>query len=129
MGIIGGLLLLPITGPVRGFRLLLESLREEAEAVLLDEGHAFAELIDLSMRHHAGQLSDADYAAQEAELLERLNSIREYRDELLHLEQEQALLYEEDEMDEEQALLYGDADVAEEEALHYADGDGDGGEW
>ncbi len=86
MGLIGGLLLLPITGPVLGFRFVLERLREEAEAVLLDEGRAFAELIDLSMRHNAGQLSHAEYAAQEAELLERLNAIREYRDELLHRE-------------------------------------------
>ncbi len=84
MGLIGGLLLLPITGPVLGFRFVLERLREEAEAVLLDEGRTFAELIDLSMRHNAGRLSDGEYAAQEAELLERLNAIREYRDDLLH---------------------------------------------
>jgi hypothetical protein len=86
MGLIGGLLLLPIAGPVWGFRLFLERLRDEAEAVLRDEGRAFAELIGLSMRHNAGLLSDAEFAEQEAELLERLNSIREYRDELLHAE-------------------------------------------
>ena len=84
MGIISGLLLLPITGPLWGFRLLLERIRDEADAALRDEGRAFAELIGLSMRHSAGQLSDAEFAEQEAELLERLSSIREYRDELLH---------------------------------------------
>lgn len=84
MGIISGLLLLPITGPVWGFRLLLERIRDEADAALRDEGRAFAELIGLSMRHSAGQLSDAEFAEQEAELLERLSSIRDYRDELLH---------------------------------------------
>lgn len=83
MGLISGLLLLPVTAPVRGFRLLLEHLRDQAEAALRDEGRAFAELIDLSMRHHAGQLSDAEFAEQEAALLERLSSIREYREELL----------------------------------------------
>ncbi len=86
MGLIGGLLLLPITGPVLGFRFVLERLREEAEAVLLDEGRAFAELIDLSMRHNAGQLTDAEYAEQETALLERLSSIRDYRNELLNAE-------------------------------------------
>ena len=90
MGLISGLLLLPITGPVRGFRLFLERLRDEAEAVLHDEGRAFAELIDLSMRHDAGQLSDAEFSAQEAELLERLNSIREYRDDLLYADRDGA---------------------------------------
>jgi hypothetical protein len=84
MGIITGLLFFPIMGPVRGFRFILERLRDEAEAVLRDEGRAFAELIDLSLRHEAGQISDSDYAEQEADLLERLNSIREYRDDLLH---------------------------------------------
>ncbi len=88
MGIIGGLLLLPITGPVRGFRFLMERLRDEAEAALLDEGRAFAELIDLSMRRNAGQLSDAEYAEQETELLERLNAIRDFREELLYADLE-----------------------------------------
>lgn len=88
MVLIAGLLLLPITAPVKAFRFFLERLRDEAEAVLRDEGRAFAELIDLSMRHNAGQLSDDEYADQEAELLERLNSIREYRNELLYVEPE-----------------------------------------
>ena len=93
MGVVTGLLLLPVTGPLRAFRFLLERLHDEAEAVLRDEGRAFAELIDLSMRHNAGQLSDAEYAEQEAGLLERLSSIREYRNELLHADAE---AYEED---------------------------------
>ena len=102
MGVITGLLLLPITGPVRAFRFLLERLHEEAEAVLRDEGRAFAELIDLSMRHNAGQLSDEQYAEQETQLLERLSSIRDYRNELLYGEAE-----------EEDESLYGDGDEGE----------------
>jgi hypothetical protein len=89
MGAVTGLLLLPITGPIWAFRFMIEQLRDEAEAVLRDEGRAFAELIDLSMRHSAGQLSDAEYEAQEAELFERLNSIRDYRQELLSAEQDE----------------------------------------
>jgi hypothetical protein len=84
MGLISGLLLFPITGPVMGFRFILQRLHDDAEAALRDEGRAFAELIDLSMRHNAGQLTDAEYDEQEAALLERLNAIRDYRDELLH---------------------------------------------
>jgi hypothetical protein len=84
MGTISTLVLLPFMAPVWGFRFLLEQLRDEAEAVLRDEGRAFAELIDLSMRHSMGQLSDAEYAEQEEALLDRLNTIREYRHDLLH---------------------------------------------
>jgi hypothetical protein len=95
MGAITGLLLAPFMAPVWGFRFLLERLRDEAEAVLRDEGRAFAELIELSMRHSSGQLTDAQYTEQESQLLERLNSIREYRHELLHGES-----VEDDEVDQ-----------------------------
>jgi Gas vesicle protein G len=88
MGLLSGLLLLPLSGPVWGFRLFLERLREEADAVLYDEGRSFGELIDLSMRHKAGKLTDAEFAEQEAAVLDRLRSMRDYRDELLEAEQE-----------------------------------------
>jgi hypothetical protein len=84
MGLITGLLLSPVMAPVWGFRFVLERLQEEAEANLRDEGRGFAELIDLSMRHSAGKLSDAEYAEQEAALLDRLSAIRESREELLN---------------------------------------------
>ena len=127
MGLVGGLLFFPITGPVRGFRAFLERLRDEAEAVLSDEGRAFAELIDLSMRHSAGDLSDADYAEQELELLEQLGSIREYRNELLDAdagvdEEENELPYDEADGDAEDALLDEEPDVYDEDGeLLYAE--------
>jgi hypothetical protein len=121
MGLVSGLLLLPITGPVWGFRLFLERLRDEAEAVLHDEGRAFAELIDLSMRHNAGQLSEADFAEQEAELLERLSSIREYRDELLDAEldaNEDGFLDDESDGNEDGFVGAG-LDVGEDEDAYF----------
>ena len=78
---IGDLLLLPLMAPVWGCRWVLESLRDEADAVLHDEGRVFAELIELSQRRNAGQLSESDFAEQEAELLARLSSIRDEQDE------------------------------------------------
>jgi len=118
MGLVTGLLLLPITGPIHGFRLFLERLRDEAEAVLHDEGRAFAELIDLSMRHDAGQLSDAEFSAQEAELLERLSSMRDYREDLLHGDRE------EDERDEDER----DEDEREEDERELAGAEPDADE-
>lgn len=76
MGLLG-VLMLPVTGPVWGFRMIAEKLCAEAEAVAHDEGRGFAELLDLSMRRNAGRISDAEYAEQEAALLERLSAIRQ----------------------------------------------------
>jgi hypothetical protein len=89
MGALAGLLLAPVMGTVSGLRFVVEKLREQADAVLHDEGRAFAELVQLSMRRNTGQLSDEEYAEQEAELLERLSAIRNYRDELQQAEQDE----------------------------------------
>ena len=110
MGVLTGLLLLPLTGPIRAFHFLVQRLHEEAEAVLRDEGRAFAELIELSMRRSAGQLTEAEFAEQETELLERLSSIREHRDELLQA----ASAADEDELLEDE--LFED-DLLEDEPL------------
>ena len=115
MGLLSGLLLFPITGPVWGFRLFVERIRDEAEAVLHDEGRAFAELIDLSMRHNAGQLSDAEFAEQETALLERLSSIREYREELLHAGPDEHEVGIEEEVDDVDGSLDAGEDVDEED--------------
>jgi hypothetical protein len=108
MGIVTGLLFLPVTGPVRAFNFLLQRIHDEAQAVLHDEGRAFAELIDLSMRHNAGMLSDVEFAEQEAALLERLGSIREYRDELLQSELD---VQGEEEEEEEEEPFDADPDA------------------
>jgi hypothetical protein len=96
MGMITGLLLAPVMAPVWGFRFVLERLRDEAESVLHDEGRAFAELIELGMRRSAGKLTEAEYAEQEAALLERLSAIREHKESLLRAE------CGDDEIDEEE---------------------------
>lgn len=59
-----------------GLRFLLERLRDEADAVLYDQGRAFAELSELSLRRSAGQISDVEYVEQETQLLDRLSAIR-----------------------------------------------------
>ncbi len=82
MGLISGLLLLPVTGPARGLLFVLNSIKERVDAEQLDEGLVEEELVTLSLRHELGEESDADYYAQEAALLERLNAIRAYKESL-----------------------------------------------
>ena len=80
MGLLSGLLLLPVTGPVRGLQFILEQIQAQVDAERLDEGRVQAELMELGVRHELGEISDEDYAEQETALLERLDAIRAYKE-------------------------------------------------
>lgn len=80
------LLLFPVTGPVRGFQFILERIREEADAELLDEGRVMAELMDLGLHYDLGEISDSEYADHERVLLEELDAIRAYKEGLMDLD-------------------------------------------
>ena len=79
MGLLSDLLLLPVTGPARGLRFIAEQVKEEVDAEL-DPGRRAeqvqAELIRLSVRRDQGEISEDEYAAQEAALLEQLNALQ-----------------------------------------------------
>lgn len=76
MGLLSGLLLFPIAGPVRGLRFVLEQIREEADSQLFDENAVQAELMSLDLLYRQGEISDEEYEAREAELFDYLNAIR-----------------------------------------------------
>jgi hypothetical protein len=80
MGLLSGLLLLPVTGPVRGLQFVLEQIKAEVDAEQLDEGRVQAELMELSVRHDLGEISDEECAAHETALLQQLDAIRAYRE-------------------------------------------------
>jgi hypothetical protein len=83
MGLLTDLLLLPITGPVKGLAFIAQQVQDAAEAGLLDENQVQAELLSLSMQRDAGQISDEEYDAYEAELLELLDAMRIYRESMM----------------------------------------------
>ena len=79
MGLLSDLLLLPVTGPVRGLRFIAEQVKEEVDAELDPARRAQqvqAELIRLSVQRDLGQISDDDYVAREEALLEQLNALQ-----------------------------------------------------
>lgn len=80
---IAELLLAPVMAPLWGVRFVLARLRDEADAVQHDERRTFAALAELSRRRHTGEISEAELEQEEAELLERLRSIRKHQDESL----------------------------------------------
>ena len=86
MGLLDGLLLFPITGPVYGLKFVLEQIQAQVDAQMLDEGQVIASLMTAGSQHETGEISDEEYAAQEAALLEQLNAIRAYKASLVEAE-------------------------------------------
>jgi len=71
MGLLKELVLLPLA-PVRGTTWVAEQLADEADRKLYDEDNIKREMIQLEIDHEDGLVSDAERAAMEDDLLERL---------------------------------------------------------
>lgn len=77
MGLITGLLTLPVSGPIYGLQFILEQIREQALAELMSEEQIQTALIEASMQHQAGQISDEEYQQIEEELFQQLKIRRQ----------------------------------------------------
>jgi len=86
MGLLSGLLLFPITGLVYGLQFVLEQIQAQVDAQLLDEDQVIANLMTVGLQQEMGEISDEEYASQEAALLEQLNAIRAYKASLIEAE-------------------------------------------
>lgn len=75
MGLISGLLLLPLA-PVRGTVWLAELLQEQAESEFYDEGAITAQLMEIEEARESGLIDEAQAAAAEDVLVERLMQAR-----------------------------------------------------
>jgi hypothetical protein len=82
MGLISNLLLFPIMGPVAGVRWTLGKVQRVAEDELTDDTAVKQELMELQMQLELGDIDDAEYLRREAELMQRLREIREWRERL-----------------------------------------------
>jgi hypothetical protein len=82
MGLLSNLLLLPITGPVNGIKWTLAKVQRVAEDQLTDDSAVKQELMELQMQLELGDIDDAEYVRREAELMQRLREIREWRERL-----------------------------------------------
>jgi hypothetical protein len=70
------LLTFPVTGPIYGMRFILEQIREQALAEMLTEEQIETLLIEASLQHQAGEISDEEYEEIENQLLEQWNTLR-----------------------------------------------------
>ena len=71
MGLLTALVTLPLA-PVRGVAWVAEQVAEEADRQLYDEGQIRREMVQLELDHEERRVGDAERAAAERALFERL---------------------------------------------------------
>lgn len=78
--LIDDILLLPITGPIAGFRWVMNTIQKLADEELLDDQPWKERLIELQMRLELGEISEEDYVAEEKVVFQALRDIRARRE-------------------------------------------------
>jgi hypothetical protein len=81
MGLLADLLLLPITAPARGLYFVLNTIAEQVDQEFTSADKVREKLMELQLRCEMGEVSEEEYAASEAFLLERLNVIQQAQEE------------------------------------------------
>jgi len=74
------LLLLPITGPLAGFRWIMKQVQTMADDELMNDQPWKERLIELQMMLEVGEITEADYAVEEAQVFQALRDIRARRE-------------------------------------------------
>ena len=69
----------PVTVPVKSASWLLEQIHGEVEKEQTDEDRVMEQLMELQLRYEMEEIEKEDFEAQEKELMERLNAIREQK--------------------------------------------------
>lgn len=82
MGLLTHLLFWPVTAPVAGVKWTLTKVQRVVEEELVDDTPIKQELMELNMRLELGDITDEEYAAEEAVLMRRLREVREWREQL-----------------------------------------------
>ena len=74
------LLGLPFSLPVAGMKFVFNQLLETAEQEMMDDAPIKEALLELQLRLEEGEVSEEEFAAEEAVLFERLREVRAYRE-------------------------------------------------
>ena len=83
MFILDDLLLLPLRLPVAGFNWIMKQIQTMANEELLNDQPWNERLIELQMRLELGEISEEEYAEQEAMVFQALREIRARKEELM----------------------------------------------
>ena len=79
--LIDDILLLPITGPIAGFRWVMKTIQQMADEELMNDQPWKERLIELQMMLEVGEIAEEDYVREEAIVFQALRDIRARREE------------------------------------------------
>lgn len=82
MFLLDDILLLPMKLPVKGFEWIMKQIQTMANEELLNDQPWKERLIELQMMLELGEISETDYAEQEAQVFQALREIRARREEM-----------------------------------------------
>jgi hypothetical protein len=82
MGLLTNILLAPFLGPVWGTRWTLDKVDRVVRDELTDDTPIKEELMALQLKLEMGDIDDAEYVRREAEIMQRLRDVREWREKL-----------------------------------------------
>ena len=82
MGLLSNILFFPVTGPVNGIRWTLRKVAQVVDEELTDDTPIKQELMELQMALELGDITDDEYLAREAEVMQRLRDVRAWRERL-----------------------------------------------
>jgi hypothetical protein len=80
MGILSTILLAPFMGPVWGTRWTLEKVDRVVREELTDDTPIKEDLMALQLQLEMGEIDDPEYVRREAEIMQRLREVREWRE-------------------------------------------------
>ena len=76
MFLLDDILLLPITGPIAGFKWIMNTIQKMADEELMNDQPWKERLIELQMRLELGEISEEEYGREEAIVFQALRDIR-----------------------------------------------------
>ena len=82
MGLLSKILLAPFLGPVWGTQWTLDKVDRVVRDELTDDTPIKEELMALPLKLEMGDIDDAEYVRREAEIMQRLRDVREWREKL-----------------------------------------------
>jgi len=80
MGLLTNILLAPFLGPVWGTRWTLEKVDRVVREELTDDTPIKEDLMALQLQLEMGEIDDDEYVRREAEIMQRLREVREWRE-------------------------------------------------
>ena len=80
MGLLTNILLAPFLGPVWASRWTLDKVDRVVREELTDDTPIKEDLMKLQLRLEMGEIDDAEYTRQEADIMQRLRDVREWRE-------------------------------------------------